>query len=604
MLFILIILLINFILLLFLLFKAYAFSKKFVFDQLMFGTIVLIALITLCEIEIVRASPSYIIPLLQVHATLIILIIFLSVNSIWTFKNYHSQKNGLKQSPFKLIAYLFITCCLIFEFYRSGETAFIIKSINGFWTYKVIYTHHFNWFFSGWLVLSISMLSFFTFKAYLKTSSKNKKLWMWRLMLSLTILPLGMLLFFFLFAQTPKYFLFSPLMMLCVYAWMSVKSNFKLFENSPHMAMNNILKTIPSIIVILDIKCRIRYINYEGEQILGMKQKDLFNRSIFDISNSLQVDLCTKAEIASIKKDNLLNKEVIYMGKYFFDLKILPVFNKRQIKTGYLIVGHDISSFRLEEQERIRAYNLLKQSNQELERFAYIASHDLKTPLRNIVSFVNLMERAIKKEDYQVLPEYMDYLKMYSSNMFNLVQDVLEMSKVNNQDLKLKDIDMNNIIHMVKNNLHDRLSSSNAKVIHQTLPIIRANGSQMLQLFQNLVENGIKYNKSDSPTVWIDYIDIPHFHQFSIKDNGIGIDQAYHKKIFEMFQRLHSISEYEGSGIGLALCKKIIEAHRGNILLESPEEGGIKVICQLPKKPLNKQQESSLTIAQQLLDQQ
>ena len=212
----------------------------------------------------------------------------------------------------------------------------------------------------------------------------------------------------------------------------------------------------------------------------------------------------------------------------------------------------------------------LEQSNNELERFAYIASHDLKSPLRNIISFLNLIQRKLRGHEDTDLQEYLRFATENAKQMHVLIQDVLEFSKVDSApDIKKDRIDMNESIMLVVQNLQESIKETNAEILADALPTIEGNSVQMLQLLQNLIGNGIKYNKNHFPKVEIKHNRVNGHHIFAVKDNGIGISQEYHEQIFEMFKRLHTRDEYKGTGIGLAICKKIVNNFGGRIWLDS-----------------------------------
>ena len=213
----------------------------------------------------------------------------------------------------------------------------------------------------------------------------------------------------------------------------------------------------------------------------------------------------------------------------------------------------------------------LLQSNQELERFAYIASHDIKTPLRNIISFTSLLEKELENNKTERTEEYLSFVKSGSIKLNNLVEDLLSYSKLSNESLIEEEmIDMNQIVEEIEYQLSDYLKSKNAKIeITKTLPKIKSRRIWILGLFQNLIENGLKYNTSDNPRVTISQFFVNDKWIIEFKDNGIGIDRKYHESIFEMFSRLHADAAFEGTGLGLAFCKKTVEKIGGEIELES-----------------------------------
>lgn len=218
---------------------------------------------------------------------------------------------------------------------------------------------------------------------------------------------------------------------------------------------------------------------------------------------------------------------------------------------------------------------LLEEANAELEHFSYMASHDLKTPLRTINSFIGLIERDLAKGNTKELPNYFSIIKKGTNNLYDLIEDILNVSKLNAvKEIDLEPIDLNEIVNEALKNLNAFILEKNASVEVSPLPYVMGSKNELLITFQNLIENGVKYNLSNAPIVKIFAQQIDREVQVFIKDNGIGIDPKYHSKVFEMFKRLHSDTEFEGTGMGLAICRKIINRLNGEILLDSEVEKG------------------------------
>lgn len=245
---------------------------------------------------------------------------------------------------------------------------------------------------------------------------------------------------------------------------------------------------------------------------------------------------------------------------------------------------------RLKEQVAIRTKELevsnehLKKSNEELERFAYIASHDLKEPLRNIAGFIKLLERRIGNQLDHKSREYISFVAANAKQMHSLIEDVLEFSKVKNRKMVLEPVDMNRVIEQIKHAVSATLQEKNAIIYCKKLPVVVGHYTQLFLLCKNLIENGIKYNQSAIPQVWISCELNAKDHIIKIRDNGIGIDQEFHHKIFEMFGRLHDREKYQGSGMGLAICKKILQRLGGDIWIESHPGQGSCFFFSLPRQ--------------------
>jgi light-regulated signal transduction histidine kinase (bacteriophytochrome) len=225
----------------------------------------------------------------------------------------------------------------------------------------------------------------------------------------------------------------------------------------------------------------------------------------------------------------------------------------------------------------------LEQSNSELERFAYIASHDLKSPLRNIISFLNLIDRKVRKLEDTDLKEYLRFATDNARQMHVLIQDVLEFSRIESDKVThLESVDLNESLMLVLQNLQEPMQIKGVNVQSPILPVVQTNGVHIMQVFQNLIGNGIKYNESGNPTIQISFSQNSNEYQFAIHDNGIGIAPEYHDQIFEMFKRLHTRDEYKGTGIGLAICKKIVINLGGRIWIDSQVGNGATFFFTIP----------------------
>ncbi len=235
--------------------------------------------------------------------------------------------------------------------------------------------------------------------------------------------------------------------------------------------------------------------------------------------------------------------------------------------------------------EQTRLLNVLQSKNKELERFAYITSHDLKQPLRNIGSFAGLLRRTMgqqNKEEKKL--EYLGEIESSAGRMNRLIEEILSFSRMAKIEINKEEIELETLVEEFRRSHSEYLKERNAKIITLELPTVKGNRIYLSLLFQNLIENGIKYNKSKFPTITISSRDSKLHHTLCIEDNGIGIAKEFYSSIFEPFQRLHSRRNYEGTGLGLSICKKIIENHQGNIWVENVGENtGTKFIFELPK---------------------
>jgi len=218
--------------------------------------------------------------------------------------------------------------------------------------------------------------------------------------------------------------------------------------------------------------------------------------------------------------------------------------------------------------------NELQRSNEELAQFAYIASHDLQEPLRMVASFVQLLSRKYSDKLDTNAKEYIEFAVDGATRMQKMIQDLLEFSRIQTRGKTFAIINTNELLKHVINNLLIKIQETGALITYDSLPDIYGDESQILRLFQNLIDNGLKFHSAKKPEIHISSSIQADFLQFSFKDNGIGVDEKYQDKIFQIFQRLHTRAEYDGTGIGLSLCKRICERHQGKIWFTSvPGEG-------------------------------
>lgn len=233
----------------------------------------------------------------------------------------------------------------------------------------------------------------------------------------------------------------------------------------------------------------------------------------------------------------------------------------------------------------------LEVANTELERFAYISSHNLKTPIRTIKSFSDLIERKIKKGQTEELGEYISFVKQGAEQMHLLVTDILEFSQLNETEkISTEEVDILDVIRFIYVLIKDN-SDRNVEIEFANLPSIYTNRSFINSIFQNLIENAVKYNDNDTVCIKIKYELKDGHHLFSVKDNGIGIAPEFHEKVFRMFERLHNNQSYKGTGIGLAMTKKMVERLGGEISLSSSPGTGSTFYVLLPGAVLSDEED-------------
>lgn len=301
-------------------------------------------------------------------------------------------------------------------------------------------------------------------------------------------------------------------------------------------------------------------------------------------------------------------KSIIILPMYVGDdwigfLGFDSVFNKRkwteEDQSLLQFIGEIIANGlkRKETYEQIRNTNVILErkveertaelvhSNKSLERFAFMASHDMKEPLRMVISYLQLLKLRTRDSMDAGNMEYLDFALDGGQRMSNLLEAILAYSRVNMTDRPMTRISLHQVIQNVARNLMVLLQEKNGHVDVYKLPDLDADEAQMEQLFQNLISNGLKFQSGDrQPHITVGYKDVGDAYEFFVKDNGIGIAEEYQDYIFEVFKRLHARNEYKGSGVGLSICKEIVRRHGGEIWLESKLGEGTTFFFTLRKK--------------------
>ena len=257
--------------------------------------------------------------------------------------------------------------------------------------------------------------------------------------------------------------------------------------------------------------------------------------------------------------------------------------------SGVFAAARDITELKKAEELLQLKLKELARSNAELEQFAYVSSHDLQEPLRMIGSYLQLLQRRYYGELDDKADKYIDFAVDGASRMQNLINDLLEFSRVTTRAREFESTDCELILNHVLSNLEISIKESEAVISHSHLPSLIADSTQLAQVFQNLISNAIKFRSEKIPEINISAREECDEWLFSVADNGIGIDPKHCERIFEVFKRLHKRREYPGTGIGLSICKKIIERHGGHIWVESEQGEGSIFYFTLPVTPIKDQ---------------
>ncbi len=352
-----------------------------------------------------------------------------------------------------------------------------------------------------------------------------------------------------------------------------------------------------AIVAITDQRGVINHVNdnfchiskYSVDELIGQDHRII--NSSFHEKNFIR-ELWRTIASGKIWKGELKNKAKDGTH-YWVDTTIVPFLDEKGKPYQYVAIRSDITERKHSE---IQLHTLndnlqkhtkeLAMSNDELEQFAYVASHDLQEPLRMVTSFLTLLESKYTAAIDDKGRQYIHFAVDGAKRMRQIILDLLEYSRVGRKEEKTEEVDMNQLFIETLNLLSKQIEEQGAQVKYQHLPVLNTYKAPLRQVLQNLIGNALKYQRADAtPIITVDCKNVGHHWQIAVQDNGIGIEQEYYDKIFIIFQRLHSKDEYSGTGMGLAVTKKIIENLGGNIWVEStPGEGSIFYFTLLKNK--------------------
>lgn len=365
-------------------------------------------------------------------------------------------------------------------------------------------------------------------------------------------------------------------------------------------------KLAPVGYFILDKKGFILESNYEGSKLLGSEINKLDKKAFIEYVHPDHRNNFHQHYISALRARNKQSIDLKLRNiddNYFYArLESISLLDQKGNFQELIIIVTNIDELKKSERhfkkseesyidkhkkDKIKLEKLIKKlkiSNKELEQFAYISSHDLKEPLRTIINFLLLLQKKYENNLNEDVNEYIEYAIDASKRLNMMIDDLLEYSRIGSKDRKLKHLSTKKILETVLINLKTLIENNNANITYGSLPIIYANEQQMVQLFQNLISNAIKYRGKKDPRINISAKQVNKKFIFIVEDNGIGIDKKNLDKIFTIFKRLQTWTEYEGTGIGLSISKKIIHQYGGKIWAESELDKGTKFYFTLPIK--------------------
>jgi PAS domain S-box-containing protein len=341
-----------------------------------------------------------------------------------------------------------------------------------------------------------------------------------------------------------------------------------------------------AIVAVTDPQGRITYVNdkfcaiskYSREELIGRDHRIINSgyhpkEFIRDIWSTITQGKVWRGEIRNRAKDG---------SYYWVATTIVPFLNDQGKPRQYVAIRAEITERKLAEEALRERTEALARSNRDLEQFAYVASHDLQEPLRAVAGCVQILQRRYQDQIDVRGNELINHAVEGANPMRRLIDDLLAFSRVGTRGAAFQPVSCQEALMAAHENLSVSIDESGARITHDRLPTVRADPTQLTLLFQNLIANAIKFRREIPPLIHVSAAREAAAWRLSVRDNGIGIEAQFFDRIFGIFQRLHTRREYPGTGIGLAICKRIIEHHGGHISIESVPGEGSTFLFTLP----------------------
>jgi PAS domain S-box-containing protein len=352
--------------------------------------------------------------------------------------------------------------------------------------------------------------------------------------------------------------------------------------------LDNLISNANTPIIVWDPQLRITRCNHAFEKLTGRKAEDVIGHSPEFLLPSDQIETSMALINKTLRGERWENVEISILhvdGSVHIVLwnfaTLFSAVGKTPVAT--IAQGFDITARKQAESMLELTVEDLRRSNKDLEQFAYVASHDLQEPLRMVASYTQLLAQRYQDQLDDRARKYINYAVDGAVRMQLLINDLLAYSRIGTRGKQLELTDAHAVLGEAINNLKMNIDEAKAIITNDELPKVRADASQFVQLFQNLISNAVKFREDERPHVHISARDEGREWLFSVRDNGIGIDRQHADKVFVIFQRLHTKEKYPGSGMGLAICKKIVDRHSGRIWFESEIGKGTTFYFTIPK---------------------
>ncbi|OJW50320.1 MAG: hypothetical protein BGO67_00115 [Alphaproteobacteria bacterium 41-28] len=360
-----------------------------------------------------------------------------------------------------------------------------------------------------------------------------------------------------------------------------------IFNKEEENLLKTFIKNIPAAVALFDEKLNYIIASERWIKETSPGEKCLIGKNHYDVVPDIPLRW-RKGHTWCLKGNHLKREEDKFVRQdgtiEWLRWEVLPWYKSEKVIGGLIMFVEHITKRKRLEQNTVKMIRALNKSNAELERFAHICAHDLNEPLRTIANYSRIIEDEFKDQLGYQAKKYLDNISKSIKHMSTLVNGILAYSQFERSGLNKSFFSLQHIITSIKMILEKKIIDKNAFIYSDNMPFIYGDRVLIARVFQNLISNALKFNESDIPIIYITAKEKKSSFVFSIEDNGIGIDPKYHHKIFDLFERLHHASKYEGTGVGLSISKKIIEAHGGKMWLKSSPGSGSQFFFSFPKE--------------------
>lgn len=420
---------------------------------------------------------------------------------------------------------------------------------------------------------------------YRRTKDAKRRKRIARMMIAFAVVYLAAIDFIPMFGVRMRPVGYVPVLAFIAVAWTTILRH-RLAPITAARAAREILETMADALFVLDAEGCIRVVNGAVRTLLGYTHSDLLGRSI-DTLEVMSGDATISRTLRELSRRGAIREQerlLRHKDGHAVDVSvsISPV-SEVNVQEGAVVIARDIRERKRAEEDLHSAMRRLEASNRELEDFAYVASHDLQEPLRKIQAFGDRLKAKHAQELPAQARDYIERMQAAAKRMQTLINDLLSFSRVTTKAQPFVLVDLGVVAHEVAHDLELRAHDAGGEISIGALPSIEADPLQMRQLLQNLASNALKFHRQGvPPRVEISGQTVDGRAHIVVADNGIGFEEKYADRIFTMFERLHGRGTYEGTGIGLAICRKIAERHGGEIAARSTPGQGSTFIVTLP----------------------